>query len=236
VKRLKTIFKKLLSPTKFIVGIIICVLLLQLLIKYFSYFNDFFSNAQAFNQILKSNGKFYGPLILIALQTLQIILAPIPGHLIGFISGLLFGVIKGTLYSMIGIILGSTIDFWLARILGRRFLKKFVPAEKMRTFDIYLLKYGSIVILILLLLPFSPLGDVIYYLSGLTPIPYIVFILMVIIARFPNSLFFNLLGANVLRVNLISGLIFLGILLVIGILFYWGIKKHLPRILSVKSD
>ncbi|MCX7785191.1 MAG: VTT domain-containing protein [candidate division WOR-3 bacterium] len=148
------------------------------------------------------------PFILIGLQVLQIIFAPIPGHLIGFIAGYLFGVLKGTVFCLIGIFIGASITFWLSRFFGRRLLKLFISKENLEKFDLYVVRKGPFVIFTLLLIPFSPLGDIIYYLSGLTAIPYFVYVVLVIIARLPNNLVNNLIGAKAFNFTLKEWVIF----------------------------
>ncbi|MEO0131336.1 MAG: VTT domain-containing protein [candidate division WOR-3 bacterium] len=208
----------------YILILIILIIGVLLIIKHFNYFTAIFSNPTRLKEILTSSFgedfRIYAPLVLIGLQTLQIVFAPFPGHWIGFVAGFIFGAVRGCIYSLIGILLGATIDFWLARLLGRRFLIMFISLEQMRTFDFYVLKYGTIIIFLLLLLPFSPLGDIIYYLAGLTAVPYLFFLFMVILARLPNALFFNLLGANATKLDMSIVLVFMGILAIIGLIFY----------------
>jgi uncharacterized membrane protein YdjX (TVP38/TMEM64 family) len=46
------------------------------------------------------------PLAFVALQIVQVILAPIPGQTLAGGGGYLFGTLWGTVYSMIGVVLG----------------------------------------------------------------------------------------------------------------------------------
>jgi len=165
------------------------------------------------------------PFILIGLQVFQIIFAPIPGHFIGFAAGYLFGAFKGTVYCLLGILIGASITFWLGRIFGRGLLKLFIPEESMQKFDNYVVRKGPFIVFILLLIPFSPLGDIFYYLSGLTAIPFLIYILMVLIARLPNSYVNNLIGAKALTFSAREWVIFLSVLLVLGLIFYFNRKK-----------
>ncbi|MCX7757961.1 MAG: VTT domain-containing protein [candidate division WOR-3 bacterium] len=163
---------------------------------------------------------------------MQIIFAPFPGHWVGFVSGFVFGVLHGLIYSLTGILLGATIDFWLGRLLGRKFLMVFVSTEKIKIFDFYVLKYGTAIIFLLLLLPFSPLGDVVYYLAGLTAVPFLFFLFMVFLARLPNALFFNLLGAKVVDLGMPIVLVFVGVLVVVGVIFYLKFRNYWIRWLN----
>lgn len=170
------------------------------------------------------------PFILIGLQILQIIFAPIPGHLIGFVAGYLFGVLRGTICCLLGILGGASITFGVARIFGRRLLKLFIAQENMEKFDRYVVRKGPFVIFTLLLIPFSPLGDILYYLSGLTAIPYLVYIVLVLIARLPNILINNLIGAKAFTFTLKEWIIFLLLLFIFAAIFYWQ-RNNIERII-----
>ena len=49
-----------------------------------------------------------GPLVTIALNVAQVLLAPIPGQFVGIANGYLYGVWLGTLYSTVGLLIGTT--------------------------------------------------------------------------------------------------------------------------------
>lgn len=76
-----------------------------------------------------------GPLIFIAIKAITFTFAPLSAGPIQFASGLLFGVIEGTLYSVLGELIGGSINFWIARIYGRRLVKRFVGEKAMSRVD-----------------------------------------------------------------------------------------------------
>jgi hypothetical protein len=47
------------------------------------------------------------PVAFVALQTAQVVLAPVPGQVLGGVGGYLFGTVAGTVFSMVGVVLGS---------------------------------------------------------------------------------------------------------------------------------
>jgi uncharacterized membrane protein YdjX (TVP38/TMEM64 family) len=213
------------------IGFIIIILTLTLIFLFRRFPNlwAIFADQQKIRAFISGYG-VRAPMILVGLQVLQIIFAPIPGHLIAFTSGYLFGAINGTLLSILGIAIGGTIAFWIARFFGRRVLLTFISSDKMHKFDDYILHKGPFIIFILLLIPFSPLGDVIYYLSGLTPLPFLVFFIMVIIARLPGNIVSNLIGAKAFTFTGRDWLIFLGIIIVFALVFYFY-RKHIEKII-----
>src|SRR5207245_2148242 len=56
------------------------------------------------------------PVLFIALQTLQVIMSPIPGDATGFLGGYLFGAWLGLCYSTIGLTIGSLASFGVGRL------------------------------------------------------------------------------------------------------------------------
>ena len=170
------------------------------------------------------------PLILIGLQVLQIIVAPIPGHIIGFVGGYLFGAWRGILYCMTGVVIGATLTFWVGRIFGRGLLQLFISHENMNRFDRYVITKGPFIIFLLLLLPVTPLGDILFYLSGLTAMPFLVFLIMALIARSPSNVINNLIGAKASTFSAQEWIIFAIVIAVFALLFYLN-RKRIEKII-----
>jgi len=217
--------KKKLLAYSYIAGLIVIIaaVLVFLFLKYPNLLTVFTEQSKT-REFVAQYG-IRAPFILIGLQILQIIFAPIPGHLIGFVAGYLFGSFKGTLFCLLGIFVGASITFWIGRIFGRRLLKLFISQPNIRRFDNYVVRKGPFIIFVLLLIPFSPLGDILYYLSGLTAIPFLVYIIMVLIARLPNSYVNNLIGAKAFSFTAREWIIFLIILVIFALVFYFNRKK-----------
>ena len=106
----------------------------------------------------KAWGPIGGPLAFIGLQILQVVLAPFPGEASGFVGGYLFGAIPGLIYSTIGLTIGSIINFLLARVLGRRYVAKWMPADSLERFDRLAKHQGTILILCILRFSGFPKG------------------------------------------------------------------------------
>ena len=137
----------------------------------------------------------WAPLITISLHILQVMTAPIPGTAIDAVNGLLFGPWLGTLYSMIGLIIGSVTVMLLTRKYGRPLMERFVEPSSIERIDRLVERRGSLVIFLIFLLPFLP-DDAICFLAGLTPIPILELVLIVLIGRFPSVFLANLLGSQ----------------------------------------
>jgi uncharacterized membrane protein YdjX (TVP38/TMEM64 family) len=149
----------------------------------------------------KNQLKFFldhlGPLSFIGfiiLQTVQVVVAPIPGEVTGFIGGYLYGPILGIVLSTIGLTLGSFLAFVLSRVLGRPFVEKFVKKETIERYE-YLLRHPRVpfLIFLLFLIPGFP-KDYLCYILGLGPISNKEFLFISIAGRFSGTVLLTLGG------------------------------------------
>ena len=134
------------------------------------------------------------PLVFIAIQVLQIVVFVIPGEVAQIAGGYLFGTWLGTLYSVAGILIGSAIDFFLARLLGVPFVNALFSAEKVQKTRTLLDSRGSkMVFFLLFLIPGIP-KDVLCYVAGLSPLSFRFFILVSMTGRLPGIFGSALIG------------------------------------------
>jgi uncharacterized membrane protein YdjX (TVP38/TMEM64 family) len=146
--------------------------------------------------LLRGWGPIGAPMAFISIQILQVIFAPFPGEASGFVGGYVFGTLPGFVYSSIGLTTGSLINFVLARILGRRYVRKWVPAHYLSRFDSLAKRQGSIVFFLFFVVPGFP-KDYLCIFLGLTNLSARVFILMAAVGRMPGTLMLSLQGAQV---------------------------------------
>lgn len=104
--------------------------------------------------------------VFIGLQALQVVAAPVPGEVTGFVGGYLFGNGAGIVYSTIGLTLGSWIAFMIARLLGRHLVERLVSAEAMRKYDYVMKHKGLFLVFLMYVIPGLP-KDMLCYLLGL---------------------------------------------------------------------
>lgn len=105
--------------------------------------------------------------IFLALQFLQVVVAPIPGQLIGIAGGFVFGFWKGLCLNVAGNMLGSFVAMLLTRFLGEKVMRPFVPASVQERFDGAMRRGGLENFFMLFLLPGTP-KDSICFMAGLT--------------------------------------------------------------------
>lgn len=140
------------------------------------------------------------PLIFMLLQLAQVILAPIPGEATGFIGGYLFGAFYGCLYSTAALALGSWANFAIGRLLGRYWVRRLIPHERLRRFDYLLRHQGALVVFALFVLPGFP-KDFMCLFLGVSSMPLKLFLPMALLGRIPGTLMLSLNGALVFEKN-----------------------------------
>jgi uncharacterized membrane protein YdjX (TVP38/TMEM64 family) len=67
--------------------------------------------------------RVFAPVVFIAIQALQVIIAPILGDVAGLLGGFVFGQWLGFSYSTLGLTIGSLGAFWVGRRLGAMFVR-----------------------------------------------------------------------------------------------------------------
>jgi len=177
----------------------------------------------------------WAPLLYILLQIVQVIVAPIPGQIVGGVGGFLFGH-WGILWTTIGSIIGFWLVFLIARKFGRPLLEKIFKKSLIDKFDFIINAKGApLIIFAIFLLPGFP-DDVVCYIAGLTRLPMRTLLLISILGRFPTIVLTNYIGMGIQgNLGLVVGLSILVVLL-IGI-FTWkreAILAFLKR--EPKSD
>ncbi|CFX89710.1 SNARE associated Golgi protein [Syntrophomonas zehnderi OL-4] len=174
-------------------------------------------NPVEFKAFLQNYGIF-SILVFIAFQTLQVLVAAIPGELLQLAGGFAYGTWEGAFYSLIGISIGSTVAFFIARVLGYPFLKMFVPRQTFARYKfLFSRRRGIIIIFILFLIPGFP-KDILSYLAGITPLRAPHFIISSTAARFPGILVSSYIGANLQQRNITEVVIAASIAVVVFVL------------------
>jgi uncharacterized membrane protein YdjX (TVP38/TMEM64 family) len=135
----------------------------------------------------------WAPLVVIALQAAQVVLAPVPGQFLAVVAGYLFGPWWGTVYNMVGITIGSTAAFWLSRRFGRSYVEGVVDADALARFDAVGDDYARPALFVAFLVPGLP-DDVLCFAGGLTTVPLWQLVVIAVVGRTPAFFLANVLG------------------------------------------
>lgn len=169
--------------------------------------------AERMTELLSSLGPF-SFLGFIALQVLQVIAAPIPGEVTGFIGGYAYGIFWGVLFSTIGLTTGSFIAFKLGRFFGSPLVEKFVKKETMDKYDFLLHHKGAFIVFLMFLIPGFP-KDALCYILGLGHLTTKEFLVISTIGRFAGTVFLTLGGSYIFNGHYIYLSVLLGVTLIL---------------------
>ncbi len=134
------------------------------------------------------------PLIFMALQILQVLLAPVPGEATGLIGGYLFGAGASFVYSTLGLTAGSLLNFALGRYLGRHFVRRWIPVFYLERFDRLVRHQGIVALAAMFIMPGFP-KDYLCLFLGVSTLPLRAFFAMAAVGRMPGTLLLSIQGA-----------------------------------------
>ncbi|AQL42289.1 hypothetical protein BV210_05980 [Halorientalis sp. IM1011] len=169
----------------------------------------------------------FAPVVFVAVQAIQVVVAPIPGQVTAFASGYLFGSVLGTVYSMVGVTIGSAIAFWLSRRYGRPFVASVVRDDLLARFDGFVDEAGTVSLFLIFLVPGLP-DDVLCFVGGLTDIDLWKLVTISFLGRLPAYVLVNVSGSGLAEENVRLTAVTLLVLFAGSV---WGILNR-DRLLS----
>ena len=179
-----------------------------------------FEDTLFLKQVLRDWGVL-APLVFIALQALQVIIAPIPGEATGFLGGYLFGETIGLIYSTIGLTVGSLVAFGVARWFGAHYIQRVVSPEAWNKLGFIIEAEGAILCFIIYLIPGLP-KDIICYLFGISPMPFWVFAVASTLGRIPGTWILSAQGAHTASGNYLEVILLTAVVVAVaGPLYYY---------------
>jgi uncharacterized membrane protein YdjX (TVP38/TMEM64 family) len=166
------------------------------------------------------------PLLIILFRAIAIIIPPIPGGILSFALIPILGWFWSYLYAVIGVTIGATVAFFIARKFREPIVARFVPLKQLHLWEKKVSHKTEFVAFLVLRLTTGPIMDFISYLAGLTKISFKKFLLITLIAELPSSLAYYLGGKVYQRITEQNSSYFgLGFLLILGILYFF-FKDH----------
>jgi uncharacterized membrane protein YdjX (TVP38/TMEM64 family) len=149
-------------------------------------------NAQAVGALVERAG-MWGPLALVALGAIQVIIAPIPGYAVGITAGFLFGPLWGGLYAATGMLIGGMTAMWMGRTFCRACVRWMVGETKLARWESVTHSSSPLVWLFLLL---GPVGDLPFWIAGLSSVRYGVIFGLALFIRVPTIFLSTAVGGG----------------------------------------
>lgn len=150
--------------------------------------------------ILKAKGLgIFGPLMVIGLMILAIVFNPLPSAPIALAAGAVYGNIYGTIYIVTGAEIGAIIAFFIARLVGYEFVRKYL-GDKWSLDRFETQNALTAVIFVSRLIPFLSF-DLVSYAAGLSPILFWRFALATLFGLIPVSFMLAHFGGEIVHAD-----------------------------------
>ncbi len=164
----KDFLQKLASRALFITGFFVLALIVLYTAR-----STGFTNPERLQGLVQSSG-VYGPLALIAVICFTSVSITIPSTPIFILAGAIYGAKLATIYCLIGVFIGASFAFWVARIFRKPIIN--LLGEHAQVLERFQQKYVMIVLFITRVVPIFSF-EVMSYAAGLTSISYWQFLL-----------------------------------------------------------
>lgn len=158
----------------------------------------------------------WAPLVFIGLKASTYVIAPLSGTPMKLAGGALFGVWEGLLYTTIGDMLGGSLNFWIARLLGRPAIRRVAGAKAIQQVDDTAAHVGGWRALLVARLVLSSLYDFISYAAGLSKLPFKHYLWVTLVGGLPTGLMYVFIGDR-LTTGPSAIYILLGMVAIVGV-------------------
>jgi uncharacterized membrane protein YdjX (TVP38/TMEM64 family) len=173
----------------------------------------------------------FAPLVYILIRILAFVIAPLSTGPVQFASGVMFGLVPGVIYSLIGEVIGGSINFWIARWLGRPVVRRLAGEAGMVRIEQWYHRIGEVWTLIYARVFLFAIYDFLSYAAGLSPIRFRQYFWVTLIFGVPGAFIAVFVGTQIGEgiENLLTLYAVLAVLAVIPLVFYRRIRRWFRR-------
>lgn len=161
----------------------------------------------------------WGPLLLIVINIVQIVIAPIPGYAVYIGAGFLFGALWGGIWGSVGLLLGGMVAMAVGRFLGRPIVQRLIGEETLTRWEKVARSDSALVWGVILL---SPIGDAPFLLAGLSSIRFGTILWLTVITRVPAAFAVAAMGAGAVELSWWQMML----IVVVLALPFWLVSRH----------
>lgn len=175
-----------------------------------------------------------GPLIIISWRVLAIVIPPIPGGMFSLALIPVYGWLQSYLFALTGVLVGSSIAFWLGRIYREPLVRRFVPLQHLHNYESRLSERTEFLAFLAIRFTTSAILDFMSYVAGLSKISYPKFIIATAISTLPDALFYYL--TDQIYHSLFKGSFYLAIPMIIFVIAALYVAKTGHFLKKFKRD
>ena len=170
-------------------------------------------------------------LIIIALQTFQVVVCILPGQPIQVAASYMFGVLGGLGLSLIGAMIGVVISFFTAKVLGRDAVHMIFGEKRVEDYQRKLNSpKGLMIAFLIYLIPGVP-KDLVSYAAGISEMRFLPFLAAATVGRIPGMAGSLLFGYFLSRGNY-TAIIILCVVVAVILLIFFIKRKDMIRFLD----
>lgn len=171
----------------------------------------------------------FAPVVFVALQVIQVVIAIIPGGPVPIIGGMLFGEFAALILCLVGFFLGTALVYYLVQWLGRPLVDRFVTEKHFQKFD-FLMEGKRLEALVFLVffLPGLPKDALTYLVSFNSKIKPMRLFILTTLGRTPATILTVYVGGNIWDGNFKAASILILVMVALAILGLW-IKRYIDR-------
>jgi uncharacterized membrane protein YdjX (TVP38/TMEM64 family) len=172
---------------------------------------------------------FWGWLVMLLIQTAQVVIAFLPGEPFEIIMGVMYGPFLGTLTCFLGITLGTLIIYVLARKIGKPFISLFIDPDKLNDYRFLNTKEKKdALVFTLFFIPGTP-KDVLTYFAPFLDMSIVRFIIISLFARIPSIITSTISGDSISNGNWTLTIIIFSVTFVVAIIGYFINKQFMKK-------
>lgn len=176
-----------------------------------------------------------GPLAVIAYTVVSHVLAPVTGAPAMIASFVIYGLHKTMLYEFIASMISATIAYFIARHYGRKLIKRLLGPKSMEDIDAFVTKKGIKVLILTRTLGIG-IFDIVSYAAGIAKIPFIPYMLITLVTNALLRVIYIILLRDIDFSSIQGVATWFGLLLIIGTVLTFIIRKYLYRGIRTRSS
>lgn len=179
----------------------------------------------------------WGAAAFVGLQVIQVVIFVIPGEIVQVAGGYVYGFWRGSALSLLGILMGSLVNFFAGRALGRPFVEAVFKRDRVASIERATLSgRGAAGFFLLFVIPGIP-KDALCYVAGMSRLGLLSFIGISSLGRLPGILGSAFMGSAAYEGSYRSALLVLtiaSVLFFVGLFFKEMIEDAIARFLRKK--